>query len=88
MLGFSWTRHRTCVFCIGRWILNHWTIREAHSIREAISSLVSTWEGGLIISSAVYFFLSQEILTCWMKGYLLDGLLRAVLLIAKLLLTL
>ena len=23
-----WTRDRTCVLCIGRWILNHWTTRE------------------------------------------------------------
>ena len=25
----SWTRNRTCVPCIAREILNHWTIREA-----------------------------------------------------------
>ena len=24
----SWTRDRTCVPCIGRWILNHWITRE------------------------------------------------------------
>ena len=24
----SWTRDRTLVPCIGRWILNHWTTRE------------------------------------------------------------
>ena len=27
-VGSSWTRNRTCVFCIGRLILNHWIIRE------------------------------------------------------------
>ena len=24
----SWTRGRTCIPCIGRWILNHWTTRD------------------------------------------------------------
>ena len=28
-VGFSWSGDRTCVPCIGRWILNHLTIREA-----------------------------------------------------------
>ena len=28
-VGSSWTRDRTCVSCIGRWILNHWTTRAA-----------------------------------------------------------
>ena len=27
-VGSSWTRNQTCVPCIGRQILNHWTIRE------------------------------------------------------------
>ena len=27
-VGSSWTRDRTRVLCIGRWILNHWTMRE------------------------------------------------------------
>jgi len=27
-MGSSWTRDPTCVSCIGRWILNHWTTRE------------------------------------------------------------
>ena len=28
-VGSSWTRDRTCVPSIGRWIFNHWTAREA-----------------------------------------------------------
>ena len=28
-VGSTWTRDQTCVVCIGRWILNHWTTREA-----------------------------------------------------------
>ena len=28
-VGSSWARDRTCVPCIARWILNHWTTREA-----------------------------------------------------------
>ena len=28
-VGSSWTRDRTSVPCIARWILNHWTTREA-----------------------------------------------------------
>ena len=28
-VGYSWTRARTCVPCIGRWILNHCATREA-----------------------------------------------------------
>jgi len=28
-VGSSWTRDRTGVPCIARWILNHWTTREA-----------------------------------------------------------
>ena len=28
--GSSWHRDRTCVSCIGRWILYHWATREAH----------------------------------------------------------
>ena len=27
-VGSSQTRERTCVPCIGKWILNHWTTRE------------------------------------------------------------
>ena len=27
-MGSSWTRDPSCVSCIGRWILNHWTTRE------------------------------------------------------------
>ena len=27
-VGSSWTKNQTCVPCIGRWILNHWTTRE------------------------------------------------------------
>ena len=27
-VGSSQSRDRTCVLCIGRYILNHWTIRE------------------------------------------------------------
>ena len=27
-MGSSWTRDWTCVLCIGRWILNHWTTWE------------------------------------------------------------
>ena len=27
-VGSSWTRNQTCVPCMGRQILNHWTIRE------------------------------------------------------------
>ena len=27
--GSSWPRNQTCVSCIGRWILYHWTTREA-----------------------------------------------------------
>ena len=30
-VGSSWTKDRTCVPCIGRRILNHWTTREALS---------------------------------------------------------
>lgn len=26
-----WTRYRTCVLCIGRWTVNHWTSRETLS---------------------------------------------------------
>ena len=28
-VGSSWTRNRTCVPCIDRWMLNHWTTEEA-----------------------------------------------------------
>ena len=28
-VGSSWSRDWTCIPCIGRWILNHWTTREA-----------------------------------------------------------
>ena len=28
-VGSFWTRNRTCSSCIGRWILYHWTTREA-----------------------------------------------------------
>ena len=27
-VGSSWTRDQTCVLCVGRWILYHWTTRE------------------------------------------------------------
>ena len=27
-VGSSWSRDRTCVPCIGKWILNHWTTRD------------------------------------------------------------
>ena len=30
-MGSSWTRDRTHVPCIGRWILNHWTNRETQA---------------------------------------------------------
>ena len=28
-VGSTWTRDQTCVLCIGRWLLNHWTTGEA-----------------------------------------------------------
>ena len=28
--GSSWPRDRTCISCIGRWILYHWATREAY----------------------------------------------------------
>ena len=28
MWDLSWTRDGTCVPCVGRWILNHWTTRD------------------------------------------------------------
>ena len=28
LVGFPWTRDRTLISCIGRWLLNHWTTRE------------------------------------------------------------
>ena len=31
-VGTSWIRDRTHVSCIGRWILNHWTTREARCV--------------------------------------------------------
>ena len=42
-VGSSWTRARTCVPCIGRWILNHCTTREALSLhlRSSKASTVS-----------------------------------------------
>ena len=33
-VGSSWIRDRTCVSCIGRWILYHWTTREAPPDRQ------------------------------------------------------
>ena len=31
-MGSSWTRNQTHVPCIGRQILNHWTIREVQKL--------------------------------------------------------
>jgi len=31
-VGSSWTREQTCIPCIGRWILNHWTNREVEAL--------------------------------------------------------
>ena len=36
----SWARDRTCVPCIGRWILNHWTTRE---VPQFTSWFTSSW---------------------------------------------
>ena len=36
----SWARDRTCVPCIGRWILNHWTTRE---VPQFMSWFTSSW---------------------------------------------
>ena len=43
-VGSSWTRDRTCVPCIGRQILNHWTIREVPMSSNNSSPLFSTLE--------------------------------------------
>ena len=41
-VGSSWTRARTCVPCIGRWILNHCTTREV-PICEILRTEIGTW---------------------------------------------
>ena len=43
-VGSSWTRDQTCVPCIGRQILNHWTIREVPLSSNNSSPLFSTLE--------------------------------------------
>ena len=35
--GSSWSRNRTCVSCISRWILYHWTTQEAPKERWGLS---------------------------------------------------
>ena len=43
-VGSSQTRDGTCIPCIGRWILNHWTTREVPNMefgREAKKNLLS-----------------------------------------------
>ena len=44
-VGSSWTRDRTPVLCIGRWILNHGTTREVLSTVFWGNSLVVPWLG-------------------------------------------
>ena len=39
----SWTRDRTRIPCIGRWILNPWTTRKALVVRFYLNSLLSPW---------------------------------------------
>ena len=41
-VGSSQSRDQTCVPCIGRWILNHWTTRETPSLVFCSSSLIPT----------------------------------------------
>ena len=48
--GSSWIRDRTCVSCIGKWILYHWATREAprpHILM--FTNALTTWRRGNII---------------------------------------
>ena len=36
----SWTRDRTCIPCVGRWILNHWITREGPLICKDFSNSI------------------------------------------------
>ena len=51
----SWTRDRTCVPCIGRQILNHWTIREVLNWF-LMNVTVTRGSWGLQIRKPVYLF--------------------------------
>ena len=50
--GSSWARGRTCVSCIGRWILYHWATREAQWIA-CLPSKYHSWTCNLL-SEAVF----------------------------------
>ena len=51
--GSSQTRDRTRVPCIGRWILNHWTSREALYSIIFILAFFSFWVAGLLFVSTM-----------------------------------
>ena len=51
----SWPRDRTHIFCIGRWILYHWTTREALSLPKLRAYMISR------ISSPSLYYLGLSI---------------------------
>ena len=60
--GFFQTRDRTRVPCIGRWILNHWTTREALYSIIFILAFFSFWVAGLLFPSTMDVYLSGTLL--------------------------
>ena len=66
-VGSSWTRDRTCVPCIGRQILNHWTTREVPRSVNFWSSR-TTWEACSKCSvSVIYCCVTHCPRSQWLK---------------------
>ena len=47
----SWTRVRTCVSCIGRRILNHWSTREVPDLQTFYKDISHTGLGSVLMMS-------------------------------------
>ena len=69
-MGSSWTRDPTCVPCIGRWIHNHWTIREflrASSVGKylwMVSKFCQSWdlsEPSILLTFMVFWTCSDSL---------------------------
>ena len=75
--GSSWLRDQTCISCIGRQILYHWTTRKAHRGRDWVKTLINgnlTGSLGVGLGSYCWIILKSPLLDFWPMPFYMTSL--------------
>ena len=64
-MGSSWSRGQTNVHCIARWILNHWTTREALCLAASVQCYVSIFTYTILYNCRSFILRSEMYAVVW-----------------------